>query len=73
MKTTSYNPSPLEVELANGLCQPRSELEQYLGGNQIEHRIEPDSPRVVLKLQDAGGDRHEIVIKHYSETRPNPR
>jgi len=66
MKTTSYNPSRLEVDLANGLCQLQSELEKYLDGNkigEIENRIEQDNPMVILKTQDSDGDPHEIVIK----------
>jgi len=66
MKTTSYNPSPLEVDLAKGLCELQSELEQKLSGNKIqsiENRIEQDNPMVVLHTQDEDGDPHEIVVK----------
>ncbi len=66
MKTTSYNPSPLEVDLAKGLCELQSQLEQHLDGNKIEtieNKIQQDNPMVVLKTQDQDGDPHEIVIK----------
>ena len=66
MKTASYNPSPLEVELAKGLTKLGPEIEKYLTNNKIssiENKIEADNPMVVIHTTDADGDPHEIVMK----------
>ena len=66
MKTASYNPSPLEVELANGLTELGPEIEKYLTNNKIssiENKIEADNPMVVIHTTDTDGDPHEIVMK----------
>lgn len=66
MITTSYNPSPLEVELAKVLQSLQKELNSNLVSNQIE-KIEIDTtidnPDVLLKLIDTDGDKHEVVLK----------
>jgi hypothetical protein len=66
MKTTTYNPSPLEVEFANALTQLRSELEAHLSQNkidQIENNIQADNPFVKVFMTDEDGDKHQMVIK----------
>ncbi|MCP4521239.1 MAG: hypothetical protein GY827_06060 [Cytophagales bacterium] len=66
MITTSYNPSPLEVELAKVLQSLQTELSSKLDTNTIEDisiDTEKDNPDVVLKLVDSDGDKHEIVLK----------
>ncbi|MDZ7646483.1 MAG: hypothetical protein U5K54_04510 [Cytophagales bacterium] len=58
MKTTSYNPSPLEVDFANALTILQKEIEKHLQNNQITH-IEPnmtrDNPMVKFSLIDKEG------------------
>jgi hypothetical protein len=66
MKTISYNPSPLEVDLANALVILQKEIEKHLLDNKItrvEANLERDNPKVKLTLKDKEGDEHEIVIK----------
>ncbi len=66
MKTTSYNPSSLEVDFANALTILQKEIEKHLQHNQITN-IEPnlsrDNPMVKFSLVDKDGDPHEIVIR----------
>jgi hypothetical protein len=66
MKTTSYNPSPLEVDFANALFILQKEIQKHLQDNEIIH-VEPnlkrDNPTVTFNLLDKDGDPHEIVIR----------
>ncbi len=66
MKTSSYNPSPLEVDFANALIIQQKELEKHLQDNHIiniESNIKRDNPMVKFSLVDKDGDPHEIVIR----------
>jgi hypothetical protein len=66
MKTTTYNPSPLEVDFANALYILQQELEKHLQGNQItkvETHLKRDNPMVRFNLVDKDGDPHEIVVR----------
>ncbi|MEO5977615.1 MAG: hypothetical protein ABIS36_17970 [Chryseolinea sp.] len=66
MKTSSYNPSPLEVDFANALYVLQKELEKNLKDNQIIHvesQIKRDNPMVKFSLLDKDGDPHEIVVR----------
>ncbi|HYF69176.1 MAG TPA: hypothetical protein VD884_13625 [Ohtaekwangia sp.] len=66
MKTTSYNPSPLEVDFANALHMLKNELEKHLPGNQIVHienNLKRDNPMVRFNLVDKDGDPHEVVLR----------
>jgi hypothetical protein len=66
MKTTSYNPSPLEIDLANALIILQKEIEKHLQGNQVIHvesQIKKDNPMVKFNLLDKDGDPHEIVVR----------
>lgn len=66
MITTSYNPSPLEVELAKVLQTLQEELNGKLSTNSIEDisiDVNQDNPDVLLKFVDADGDKHEVVLK----------
>ncbi len=66
MKTSSYNPSSLEVDFANALTILQKAIEKHLQNNQITN-IEPnlsrDNPMVKFNLVDKDGDPHEIVIR----------
>lgn len=66
MKTSIYNPSPLEVDFANALYVLQKELEKHLHDNQIinvESQIRRDNPMVRFSLLDKDGDPHEVVIR----------
>jgi hypothetical protein len=66
MKTTSYNPSALEIDFANALLTLEKELEKKLPDNQIVHvetQVRRDNPMVKFSLLDRDGDPHEVVIR----------
>jgi len=66
MKTISYNPSPLEVDMANALLILQSEIEKHLQDNKIvsaEPNLKKDNPTVKFNLVDKDGDKHEMVVK----------
>jgi hypothetical protein len=66
MKTSTYNPSPLEVDFANALYILQKEIEKHLQGNQItnvETQLKRDNPMVRFSLVDKDGDPHEIVVR----------
>jgi hypothetical protein len=66
MKTSSYNPSPLEVDFANALQILQKDIEKHLQNNHIstiENNLGKDNPMVRFNLVDKDGDPHEIVIR----------
>ena len=66
MKTDSYNPSPLEIDMANALFIVQKEIEKHLQNNEIVHvetSIKRDNPMVKFNLLDKDGDPHEIVVR----------
>jgi len=66
MKTTTYNPSPLESEIATVLVKVQKEIEKNLNGQTISHAsadLGQDNPSVKLVLVDSDGDPHEVIIK----------
>jgi hypothetical protein len=66
MKTSTYNPSPLEVDFANALYILQKEIEKHLQGNEITHvetQLKRDNPMVRFSLVDKDGDPHEIVVR----------
>ncbi|MEX1238713.1 MAG: hypothetical protein WEB30_03320 [Cyclobacteriaceae bacterium] len=66
MKTSTYNPSSLEVDFANALQILQKEIEKHLLDNQITHvenHLRKDNPMVRFSLLDKDGDPHEIVIR----------
>ena len=66
MKTTAYNPSPLEIDFANALITLEKELEKKLADNQIIHvetQVRRDNPMVKFSLLDRDGDPHEVVVR----------
>lgn len=66
MKTSIYNPSPLEVDLANALFILQKEIEKHLQGNQVidvTTDINSENPHVRFHLLDNDGDPHEIVMR----------
>lgn len=66
MKTSTYNPSSLEVDFANALQILREQLEKHLLHNKItnvENHLGKDNPMVKFSLVDTDGDPHEIVVR----------
>jgi hypothetical protein len=66
MKTSSYNPSPLEIDFANALQILSSEIEKHLLDNkvtQVENHLGKDNPLIKFNLVDKDGDPHEIVVR----------
>jgi hypothetical protein len=70
MKTLSYNPSPLEVEIARILQDFTSEIGSRLLNRKIVStavnlavNLELDNPTLHYEIADADGDRHVITIK----------
>lgn len=66
MKTSTYNPSPLEVDMANAIFLLQKEIQKHLQGNEVVH-VEPDlkrdNPTVKFHLLDKDGDPHEILVR----------
>ncbi len=66
MKTSAYNPSPLEVDFANALHNLQLELEKNLKDSRIVHvesNVKRDNPMVKFSLIDRDGDPHEVVVR----------
>ena len=66
MKTTTYNPSPLEVDFANALHILQEQIQKHLQGNKIvnvESNLNRDNPMVKFSMVDTDGDPHEVVIR----------
>ena len=66
MKTSSYNPSPIEVDFANALFLLQKEIEKHLQENKIakvETQLKKDNPMIKFNLVDKDGDPHEIVVR----------
>jgi len=66
MKTSTYNPSPIEVDFANALFILQKEIQKHLQDNQIvnvETQLNRDNPSVKFSLLDKDGDPHEVVIR----------
>lgn len=66
MKTSSYNPSPLEVDFANALHILQDKIASHLQDNKIvnvESNLSRDNPMVKFSLVDKDGDPHEIVVR----------
>jgi hypothetical protein len=66
MKTTTYNPSPIEVDFANALFILQKEIQKHLQHNEIvnvETRMNHDNPSIKFSLLDKDSDPHEIVIR----------
>ena len=66
MKTSIYNPSPLEVDFANALEALQKEIEKRMPGQQIvkvDNQLRRDNPMVRFNMIDKDGDPHEVVIR----------
>ncbi|MFT4804866.1 MAG: hypothetical protein ACI9XJ_000309 [Marivirga sp.] len=66
MITKQYNPSQLEVDLAEAIHAVSDQIESRLKGYKItgiEDKIKEDNPMLKMHLEDSDGDTHEIVLK----------
>ncbi len=66
MKTINYNPSPLEVNIAEALKGLEKTIDKELSGFEIikvENKINEDNPMVKFYFLDNDGDPHEVVLK----------
>lgn len=66
MKTTSYNPSPLEVEFASIIESLKEDINKKLENRNIdsfEHRLDMDNPTLKVFIKDDDGDEHCLVLK----------
>lgn len=66
MKTPTYNPSPLEVNLADALYALQKEIQQRLPDNEIvdmKCETNTENPLVRFHLVDNDGDPHEIIVR----------
>lgn len=66
MKTTQYNPSPLERSFAQAIAGLQRHIEEQLSGTKItgvHTELNVDNPLVHFRLEDAEGDSHEVVVR----------
>jgi len=66
MKTTTYNPSPLEIDFANALEELQNQIAEKLQDYEIvdfDKNTSVDNPLVRITLEDKEGDRHMVIVK----------
>lgn len=66
MKTTVYNPSTIETEIANAMVRLQKEIEKHLKDKSISQAsadLTQDNPSVKFNLVDKDGDHHEVIVK----------
>jgi len=66
MKTTVYNPSTIETEIANAMVSLQKEIEKHLKDKRISKAtadVNQDNPTVKFSIVDNDGDHHEVTIK----------
>jgi hypothetical protein len=66
MKTKSYNPSPLEVELVNVIESLQQNINEKLENSEIrsfEHNIDLDNPILKANIIDDDGDKHTVILR----------
>lgn len=66
MITKNYNPSPIEVQFVEVLCELKDEINKKLENldvYNIENNTKLDNPTIDFFLKDKDGDDHEIVLK----------
>jgi hypothetical protein len=66
MKTSTYNPSSLELDFVNALHALQEHIEKHLKDNKIvnvESNMNRDNPMVKFSLLDKDGDPHEVMIR----------
>ena len=66
MKTTSYNPSEIEVEFATVIESLKDTISDKLSQKKIlsvENHLNMDNPILKVHLIDDDGDKHTLVLK----------
>jgi hypothetical protein len=66
MKTQSYNPSPLEVEIAQILQNLSESIGKQLRTGKIvssDVNLNLDNPILHLEIMDSDGDNHHLTVK----------
>lgn len=66
MKTTNYNPSPIEVEFAKVISELKDVIQEKAPQYQITEVVNNsrlDNPQVIFTLVDQDGDKHELLMK----------
>lgn len=66
MKTTLYNPSAIETEIAHAIVSLQKEIEKQLKDKRISQATadtSQDNPSVKFSIVDNDGDHHEVVVK----------
>lgn len=65
MKTSSFNPSPIELEFAQAMKSLQDEIQKKISSRivDIQKNLNSDNPTLIFKLEDSDGDKHEIVVK----------
>lgn len=66
MKTTTYNPSPLEINFANAIEELKDQIESKLKNHtivKIDKNNNVDNPLLRISLEDSDGDKHMVIIK----------
>jgi hypothetical protein len=65
MKTTSYNPSQIELEFAQAIKDLTKELQGKIKTKiiEVQNNLKEDNPTLIFKLEDKEGDKHELVVK----------
>jgi hypothetical protein len=67
MKTLDYNPSYLEIVIAEAIGEMHLYIDERLKGYSriidIERQLKLDNPRIIFLLEDQDGDRHRVVVQ----------
>ena len=66
MKTIKYNPSALEMDMANALMSMTKEIEKHLQDNtitEIDPDLDKENPVITFHLTDKDGDRHQLSVR----------
>ena len=66
MITQNYNPSPIEVQFVEILCELKDEINKKLTNFdvlKIENNTQLDNPTIDFYLKDIDGDEHEVILK----------
>ena len=66
MNTTTYNPSPLEVEFADIILELKDAINGKLKNAKIiniDKNTNIDNPLVRITLEDKDGDKHMVIMK----------
>ena len=66
MKTIKYNPSALEMDMANALMSMTKEIEKHLQDNtitEIDPDLDKENPVITFHLTDKDVDRHQLSVR----------